>query len=249
MFRLGLLICGHVHPQARSLGGDYPALFRSVFDSALDSPLDSETDSGFDSDVDIVPFAVDRGEMPASITDCDAWITSPSRSSVTDDLSWIQTLESFVVEAVDAAHPFVGVCFGHQLLAKALGGRVDRADIGWGVGVKHYDIIEQRPWMSPAQSSVALVASHEDQVTVLPDGATLLATSEYCPIAAFEVGPRCLAIQPHIEFTPAISERLIDLRSDIIPDEIAAAARQTLSTPVDRTLVAHWILRFVDGQR
>lgn len=239
MFRLGLLVCGHVHPDVQALGGDYPELFRSVFEH---TGLDDSASTA----LEIVPFNIDRGEFPESISTCDAWITSPSRSSVTDDLPWIDDLERFVVAAVEAEHPFVGVCFGHQLLARALGGRVERAEVGWGIGVKDYEIVEHRPWMNPLQSTIALVASHEDQVTVLPNDATLLATSDYCPIAAFEIGDRCLAIQPHVEFTPAISERLIELRSDIIPAPIVAAARTTLSRPLDRSLVARWIRTFVE---
>ena len=228
--RLGLLMCGHVHPDALHLGGDYPELFAELFE-----PLD----------VEMVPYAVAEGRLPDSTTECDGWVTSPSRSSVTDDLEWIDDLAGFVSRAVAEEQPFIGVCFGHQLLAHALGGRVERAAVGWGVGVKEYEIVEQRSWMQPERSSIALVASHEDQVVEMPTGATLLATSQYCPIAAFELGERCIAIQPHIELTTEISAALIDLREDLIGAEIARAARSTLHSEPDRALVAGWFANFL----
>lgn len=179
-FRLGLLWCGHVHPDALDLGGDYPSLFGELFE-----PLGAE----------IVPYAVDIGQFPTSVAECDAWITSPSRNSVNDDEPWIDQLAELVRNLVRTETPFAGICFGHQLLATALGGRVERAEVGWGVGVQRYDITQRREWMDPwpGDSAFSLVASHEDQVTHLPDGATVLATAPSCPVAAMEVGERAIS--------------------------------------------------------
>lgn len=237
-FRLGLLWCGHVHHDALDLGGDYPPLFDELF-----APLG----------VEVVPFAVDAGEFPASLDDCDGWITSPARNSVNDPDPWIAELRDMVGELVHTERPFAGICFGHQLLATALGGRVERAAVGWGVGVRTYDVIAPRWWMSPSAEpdphQFRLVASHEDQVTVVPSDATVLATSSYCPVAAMEVGERAISIQPHPEFSVALSERLLDLRADIIGAGTVAAARATLTTPPDRALVAAWIMRFLRDER
>jgi GMP synthase-like glutamine amidotransferase len=227
---VGLLMCGHVHPDALDLGGDYPELF-----TALLGPLG----------IDVVPYAAEDGQLPDTVDECDGWITSPSRCSVLDDLPWIHRLSDFVMEAVVRERPFVGICFGHQMLATLFGGRVQRADGGWGVGVKEYEIVEQRPWMSPPRDRIALVASHEDQVTALPDDAVLLARSDYCPIAAFELGPRCITLQPHIEFSTQISDRLLDLRHDLIGADVVAAARATLGRMPDRALVAGWFAEFL----
>ena len=227
---VGLLMCGHVHPDALDLGGDSPELFTSLL-----GPLG----------IEVVPYAAEDGQLPQSIDECDGWITSPSRNSVLDDLPWIHRLGDFVMEAVVRERPFVGICFGHQVLATLFGGTVERAAVGWGVGVKEYEVTERRPWMVPARDRVSLVASHEDQVTRLPDDATLLMRSDYCPIAAFELGPRCVTLQPHIEFSTQISSRLIDLRHDLIGAEVAAAARATLGRTPDRALVAGWFAEFI----
>jgi len=228
--RVGLLMCGHVHPDALDLGGDYPELF-----AALLGPLG----------IEVVPYAAEDGRLPDSVDECDGWVTSPSRCSVLDELPWIHRLGDFVVEAVVRERPFVGICFGHQMLASLFGGRVERAEVGWGVGVKEYEIVERRPWMSPPRDRIALVASHEDQVTSLPDDAVLLARADYCPMAAFELGPRCITLQPHIEFSPEISGRLLDLRRDLIGADVVAAARATLGRTPDRALVAGWFAEFL----
>ena len=228
--RVGLLMCGHVHPDALDLGGDYPELFTSLL-----GPLG----------IEVVPYAAEDGVLPDDVDECDAWLTSPSRCSVLDELDWIADLGDFIGDAVRTERPFVGICFGHQLLATRFGGRVERAATGWGVGVKDYEIVEQRPWMVPPRDRIALVASHEDQVTELPVGATLLARADYCPIAAFELGERCISLQPHIEFSPQISSRLIDLRHDLIGADVVAAARATLGRTPDRALVAGWLATFV----
>jgi len=231
-YRLGLLVCGHVHPAALSVGGDYPELFRSLL-----APL------GFD----VVAFDVDQGVLPASLDDCDGWITSPARASVNDDLPWIRDFEVVISQLVAEARPFVGICFGHQLLARAMGGRVERASTGWGVGAQRYDIVEYRPWMVPPAEQMVLIASHEDQVVQLPSDARLLARSDSCPNAMFSVGDRAIGIQAHPEFTAALSRALTDLRVELIGEAGAADARESLSTPLDRQLAAEWIAQFLRG--
>lgn len=225
-------MCGHVHPDALDLGGDYPELFTSLL-----GPLG----------IEVVPYAAEDGQLPGSVDECDGWITSPSRASVLDTHPWIHRLSDFVMEAVVRERPFVGVCFGHQMIATLFGGAVERAAVGWGVGIKEYEVVEQRPWMVPPRETVSLVASHEDQVTRLPDGATLLLRADYCPIAAFELGERCVTLQPHIEFSQQISSRLIDLRHDLIGAEVAAAAKATLGRRPDRALVAGWFSEFLQS--
>lgn len=228
--RLGLLIVGHVDPRSRHIGGDYPELFGALLAGR---------------DVELVRYDLDEGRFPDSPTECDGWLCSPSRLSAYDDLPWLRDAEELLRRIVDAEAPFVGVCFGHQLLAQALGGTVERAEYGWGVGVRDFDVVAQHPWMDPVVDRLALIGSHQDQVTRLPDGAEPLLRADYCPHGGFTVGERAWTIQVHPEFTADLADHLLAGRVELIGAERIAAARASLSRPLDGAVVAAWIARFL----
>lgn len=146
-------------------------------------------------------------------------------------------------EIIARERPYVGICFGHQLLAQ-LGGRVARSPAGWGVGVKSYEVVEQRPWMTPRVDKVALIGSHKDQVVELPPGAELLFRSDYCPFGGFAIGERAWMIQVQPEFVPPLADHLLAGRVELIGAERVSAARATLGNPLDRHLLARWIQEF-----
>jgi GMP synthase-like glutamine amidotransferase len=227
--RIGLLLAGHVDMASRHIAGDYPELFGDLF-----AP----------HDIEIVPYAADQGQLPEHTGECDGWICSPSRQSVYDDLPWLGDLEELLRRFVAEETPFVGICFGHQLLAQALGGRVERADAGWGVGVHEYEVVERLPWVDDDATEVALIASHQDQVVELPDGATLWARSDFCALAGFQVGERAWTIQAHPEFVPALADHLLAGRVGLIGAERVEHARRSLSRPLDRERFAAWTARF-----
>jgi GMP synthase-like glutamine amidotransferase len=232
---VGLLMCGHVPPPVVGAVGDYPELF-----GALLAPHGARLEV----------FSIDEGRTPASLDDCDGWIGSPSRSSVLGDDPWLADATDIVRALVEEERPFAGICFGHQLLAQATGGRVERAAAGWGVGAQDYTVLASRPWMDPAPATgrFRLIASHEDQVTELPPGATLLASSDHCPVAMFELGPRAIGLQPHPEFTAAVSGQLVGARRELIGAGRADAALGSLAEPLDQDLLAGWLVRFLNGR-
>jgi GMP synthase-like glutamine amidotransferase len=118
--------------------------------------------------------------------------------------------------------------------------------VGWGVGVHHATVIAPRVWMTPASSGFDLLVSHQDQVTAIPDGATVLATSDHAPVAMFEVGS-LIGFQGHPEFVTAYAEALMDRRAQRIGSEAIERARGTLARPTDHATVTRWIGRFLAG--
>jgi GMP synthase-like glutamine amidotransferase len=232
--KVGLLVVGHVDLKSQHIGGDYPELF-----GALLEPVG----------LDVVPYAVDEGQLPASLAECDGWVCSPSRLSVYSGAPWIADMEDIIRASVADDHAFVGICFGHQLLAQALGGRVERAPQGWGVGVHDYEIVERLACMRPELDSVALIASHEDQVVEVPRTARVIATAPHCPVAGLAAGERVWTLQGHPEFRPDLADHLLAGRVDLIGSERVAAARATLARSTDRAVVARWISETLSSGR
>ena len=221
---------GCVDPASQHLRGDYPELFDDLLR---------------EHDLELVAYRLDAGEWPGSERECDGWIGAPSRASVYDDLPWIADAEELHRRFIAQEIPYVGICFGHQLLAQALGGRVARAAAGWNVGAHTYAIDEPQPGMSGTDDDVTLIASHQDQVVAVPPDARVFAraTDGSCPVGGMIVGERAWTIQLHPEFVPDLADHLLAGRVDLIGADKVTAARASLGRPLSRPMVAAWIAR------
>ncbi|MEO9223763.1 MAG: amidotransferase [Acidimicrobiales bacterium] len=228
--RVGLLECDHVDPRYRGLaGGDYRDMFRTLF--AANAPS-----------VDLVPFDVVNGDWPGT-DGADGYVCTGSRHGVNDGLAWVDKLIDFVADVHEERVPFVGICFGHQVLAKALGGRVERA-AQWGAGVHCTEIVDTRDWMGTNTGPLALHYMHQDQVVALPSGTTVLGRTDHCPIAMFEAGGTALGMQAHPEFVATYTGALLDARELRIGADVTSTARASLATPTNEAVAADWIDRF-----
>jgi len=148
---IGILGCDDVPERFRPLAGTY----REMFESLLRPHLPGAQFTWFDAL---------EGELPGSVDACDAYLCTGSRYSVYEDRGWIEGLKAHIRALHAARKPFVGICFGHQALAQALGGEVAKSDRGWGVGIHEMRVTASEPWMSPAQEDVKLQYMHADQV-------------------------------------------------------------------------------------
>lgn len=236
MTRVGVLECDHVDERHRPIGGDAVDMLRTLF--AAHAP---------EAGLELVPVDVIGGERPAGPGDCDAWLCPGSRYSVYDGFDWITDLCTFTREVHEAGVPFVGICFGHQVLAQALGGRVERATVGWGAGVELVGVDVVAPWMAPPAEKLALHFMHQDQVVELPAGGEVLGRADHCPVALLGVGPVAMGVQAHPEFTRAYTDALLADRVARIGDAEVAAARAGLVQPTDEATVAAWMARVLTG--
>jgi GMP synthase-like glutamine amidotransferase len=230
--RVGVLVCDDVAPRYLPIAGDYGDMFAAMVSSAA-------------PDAAVVRYEAHLGELPGRPDECDAWLCTGSSASVYDDEPWIEALASFVREVHAARVPFVGICFGHQLIAHALGGHTERARSGWGVGAVSMDVVDAQPWMSPGAASATLLYSHQDQVTELPPHARVIAAAPHCPVAMFAVGDDTIGIQAHPEFGADYVRALLEDRVDRIGEAQTAAALASLDLPTDERAVAGWIMAFV----
>ena len=230
--RIGLLVSDFpVDAPRRALGGDFPEVFANLFARS-------------DIDVTLETYSIVEGQFPLDLASVDGWIITGSRYSAYDDEQWIHRLGE-LIRAVHGRVPLVGICFGHQLIAQALGGRVGLAPQGRGIGVLPAHVAVTESWMDPPLETVHLLASHQDQVLALPPGGRILAGSDFCPVGIYVVGDTTLGIQSHPEFTPAIADALLTQREDQIDTAALGRARASLVEPTDEGTVAAWISLFV----
>ena len=234
--KIGILKADSVLPQFQDEFGDYPGMFVARLSANSKVALSFEV------------YDVEHGIYPVSIDACDGYIITGSKKSVYDDEAWIHDLEEYVRHLHGVQKPLVGICFGHQLVAQALGGKTESADGGWGVGVHTSQLVHQKDYMQPALSEVKVLVSHKDQVTVLPPGAELLATSEFCPNTMYQLGEHIVCIQGHPEFNKLYSQSLMSLREKILGEEIFLQGARSLEEPLDSDTLAKWIIEFFSSR-
>ena len=228
--RLGILKAGSP-PRSLSAFGTYPGMFQRLL--------------GEDHH-DYVVFDVEHGEWPASADRCPAYMITGSASDAYGAAEWISDLKQFLNAAKGRA-ALVGICFGHQVMAEAFGGKVEKSPNGWGMGNHTYDVVRAEPWAG-LEKRITLAASHQDQVIRPPPACEVVAGNAFTPFGflAYTDQP-AISLQLHPEFERDFAAALIEKQrgrglSDMEADHAIASLRQT----TDRDLVAGWINRFIE---
>jgi GMP synthase (glutamine-hydrolysing) len=168
-----------------------------------------------------VVHAAAGGELPDAAGIAGIAITG-SGSMVTEQAPWMRRASDWLVAAVRAEVPVLGICFGHQLLAQALGGAVDYNPAGVEVGTATVTLTGAAatdPLFSVLPARLPAQVSHRQSVRALPPGATLLAHSAMEPHHGFAFGGRTWGVQFHPEFDERIIACFVDHYRAILAEQ------------------------------
>ena len=219
--KIGILQTGMAPDALKDDLGDYPDLVARLL-----------AGKGLSFDT----YRVVEGVFPPSVNACDGWLITGSRHGAYEDHPWIPRLEDFIRAAYAARVPLVGICFGHQIVAQAMGGKVERHPNGWAVGATDYDF---------GDKSLRLNAWHRDQVTQVPSMAKVIGRNAFCANAALLYDDRVFTVQAHPEFRPEFVNGLMETRGKgLVPDDLMDTARTRLPLPIDDHLMADQISDF-----
>ncbi len=229
--KIGVLETGRPPDAMLGTYGDYPKLMADWLHPAL-------------PDATFTGIPVIDGVLPGHAADFDGYVITGSRHGVYDDLPWIAPLKQFIRQAARADVPQVGICFGHQVAAEALGGHAEKSVRGWGVGRQTYtvDLGDEDP-------DLGMLLFHQDQVVSLPANARVLGGNAFCPIGIVRYAEPVITAQFHPEFTLPFLRDLIDLRAvEALPEDIAENARKSLVMYPENTRFARWAATFLQGR-
>ncbi len=227
--KTGLFICDHVPLHLQSTFGDYADMFGQLFPT-----------------FDFTLFDCVKGQFPQSLSECDAYMCTGSRFSVYEKYDWIDTMKEILVELRAQEKKFIGLCFGHQLLAEALAGKVVKGTGGWCVGTHNFQIKNCQPWMHPGHKSINLLMMCQDQVVKLPSGGLLLGGNESCKNAIMQVDQNLLGIQAHPEFTKAYNRYLMKKRVEKIGATTVTDGIRTLEKTLHHHVIRDWVINFIN---
>ncbi|WP_371372479.1 glutamine amidotransferase-related protein [Thalassotalea aquiviva] len=230
--KVGVLLCDHVQEHLQPQHGDYSQMFESLLLSV-------------DPKLQITFYDVTQQHFPISLDECDVYISTGSKYGVNESHSWIDNTRKFIKLLFVKNKGFAGICFGHQLIAKALGGKVEKSANGWGIGVAKTEIINPQDWMIPFQPQLKLAVSHQDQVVRLPPNCQVLMSSTFCPYAMIQVDKHFLGLQGHPEFSKQYLHDLMLSRHSIIPKEPYQSGIKSLELSLDGQLVMGWVIDFL----
>jgi GMP synthase-like glutamine amidotransferase len=233
---IGILLTDHVLDDLKPKHGDQDDFYSKIFGEV-------------DTNIKLRIYDVTLNDYPADMDECDGYLITGSKLSVYDEVKWIRDLEHYIRSLNEHKKFLLGVCFGHQIIAKALGGDVSKAEIGWVTGLQSYIFHDNFPWLRNLNQDVKLIHSHQDQITKLPDQATLVASNENVPIAMYFIDNHIMSIQGHPEFTNEYAYDVVCKRRDIIGEELFKRTEESLLNETSSYLeVTNWWIEFFKYQ-
>lgn len=234
MAQIGLLVCGVVTPVLQDA---YPTANEDFFVKVLQRHEPS---------LNFRFYQCLEGDVPSDAQECDGWLMTGSSHGAYERLDWMLKLEDLIRDAYAQGVPLAGICFGHQLMAQALGGKVEKVDTGWGLGAQRYRL--HKPIVEgDGAEAVTLLAIHQDQVVVAPDDAEVIASTDHCPNAGLHYEGAAISLQPHPEFPVKFERDLLQALRGVKLDleQVDRVVAEMDQTPVHSDQVMGYIAKFL----
>lgn len=184
------------------------------------------------------------GELPQDLDEQDAFMITGSPLSVLDNHIFTDDLMEFIRKCDVAKKPLMGACFGHQAIAVALGGKVERSKCGYNVGVEDTVFHAVRPWMTPEHHILPMYVFHEDEVTELPEDCDILGSSNKCKITSFAKSNHIFTTQGHPEFSHDFMSTVLGFCKSKMSKVVADAAWDSLAREQHGSIFAQWAANF-----
>ena len=234
--KIGILAAGTTPDELTDRYDSYAQMFINLFGKA-------------GAEFEYAVFDVRDDIFPQSAAECDGWIISGSKFNVYQKLPWMLKLEALIRDINDLGKPLIGICFGHQIIAEALGGKVDKYEGGWGVGLHTYRLTGDAAELTD-MPEFTINAMHQDQVIVKPESARVFAESDFCQYAGLLYGDNIMTLQAHPEFTIPFEQDLVAARKgSVVPDDVAEAGLETVhaeGAATDSVAVGKWMAAFLN---
>lgn len=195
-------------------------------------------------------ISVKDGVFPDHLDQFDGFVITGSPASAAGNDPWILKLMGLIREIDRKKMPTVGVCFGHQLIGRALGGEVGKNPGGWGFGVAPTHFEETEKWMEPKRGTLKLYSAHSEQLLRPPVGAVVLGGDEHCAVGSYRIGDHIFTTEYHPEMSPDFISALADeIAPDVGADIAAIAKQQVVTEQADGKVFAQWMVNFFEMKR
>ena len=232
--KIGILNADKVRPELVDHFGEYPDMFGNLLLS-------------IEPGIEIVVYDVISGDYPEKMDEVHGYIITGSKMSVYDEIDWIKQLGEFVQELHKKKKKLIGICFGHQLVAHFLGGKTQKSDKGWGIGIHESILSSSAEHYGVEGQNYNLVCSHQDQIVEPAPSSVILASSEFCPYSMLQIEDHILTFQGHPEFSKDFSRSLLDLRKNDFDENTYQEGLDSLTKNTDAHEVGKWIVNFIKG--
>ena len=236
--KIGILDADKLSPSIIKRYGCYADLFITLL-----SPLQNK----FSQAISFKRYNVFDSDYPQSVHDCDAYIITGSQYSSYEEISWIKELEDYIRLLSQEKIKLIGICFGHQMIAQSLGGKVEKNTKGWELGITATHINKTFDWMQPSREFFFSLVSHQDHVTQLPEHAINFAETNLSPYSGFCIDSHILTFQGHPEFSNEYVKLIIKLQEKNLSNEQRQSAKASLHQNDDHELIMNWIFNFINS--